>query len=126
LMAAGAPLRAVQLQELGATELRARVVEGVKALLKSEKSAPQLADAWSAVPLELLMDWCCDWTLALLRLKTGALETPVNSDMDQVLPYKAQRVATPTAVQRQGQPEPGAAAGNSAAALETADGKALI
>lgn len=102
LMAAGAPLRAVQLQELGATELRARVVEGVKALLKSEKSAPQLADAWSAVPLELLMDWFCDWTLDLLRLKTGALETPVNSDMDKVLPYMAQRVATTTLMEWQG------------------------
>ena len=93
LMAGGAPLRAVALQAMDAANLRLQVVDGVKALLKSEQSASQLAEAWNALPLELLADWFCDWTLDLLRLKTAALEVPVNSDMAKVLPYMAQRVS---------------------------------
>ena len=93
LMAAGAPLRALALHAMDAANLRLQVVEGVKALRKSEKSASQLAEAWNALPLELLADWFCDWTLDLLRLKTAALEVPVNTDMAQVLPYMARRVS---------------------------------
>ena len=44
------------------------------------------------MPLELLADWFCDWTLDLLRLKTGAAEEAVNTDMGKVLPYMARRV----------------------------------
>lgn len=93
LMAGGAPLRAVALQAMDAASLRHQVVEGVKALLKSEQSASQLAEAWNKLPLELLADWFCDWTLDLLRLKTGAVEAAVNTDMGKVLPYMAQRVS---------------------------------
>lgn len=92
LMAGGAPLRALALQTMDAAGLRLRVVEGVKALLKNEQSASQLAEAWGALPLELLADWFCDWTLDLLRLKVGAVEEPVNTDMDKVLPYMARYV----------------------------------
>jgi len=92
LMAGGAPLRALTLQDMDAANLRNQVVQGVKALLKNEQSASQLAESWSALSLELLADWFCDWTLDLLRLKTGATDIPVNSDMGQVLPYMAKRV----------------------------------
>lgn len=102
LMAGGAPLRALALQAMDAASLRLQVVEGVKALLKSEKSASQLAEAWNAVPLELLADWFCDWTLDLLRLKTAALEVPVNGDMAKVLPYMAQRVNVTALLEWQG------------------------
>ncbi len=101
LMAGGAPLRAVALHAMDAANLRLQVVEGVKALLKSEKSASQLAEAWNALPLELLADWFCDWTLDLLRLKTAAVEVPVNSDMAQVLPYMARRVSVPALLEWQ-------------------------
>lgn len=92
LMAGGAPLRALSLHAMEAARLRGQVVEDVKALLKSQKSASQLAESWNAVPLELLADWFCDWTLDLLRLKTGAAEEAVNTDMGKVLPYMARRV----------------------------------
>jgi DNA polymerase-3 subunit delta' len=95
LMAGGAPMRALELEAMDAVGVRRKVVEGVKALLKNEQTASQLADSWKAVPLELLADWFCDWTLDLLRLKTGAIEVPVNSDMDKVLPYIARRLSMP-------------------------------
>lgn len=95
LMAGGAPLRALQLQRMDAANLRQQVVEGVKALLKSEKSASQLAESWNALPLELLADWFCDWTLDLLRLKTGAIDEPINTDMAKVLPYMARHMSMP-------------------------------
>lgn len=93
LMAGGAPLRALTLHAMDAANLRHQVVEDVKALLKNGKSASQIAESWNALPLELLADWFCDWTLDLLRLKTGASEVPVNSDMGKVLPYMAKRMA---------------------------------
>lgn len=92
LMAGGAPLRALALHELDAASLRQQAVEGVKGLLKSQHTASQLAERWSAIPLELLVDWFCGWTLDLLKLKTGAIETPENTDMDKVLIYMAQRL----------------------------------
>lgn len=101
LMAGGAPLRALSLQAMDAANLRYQVVEGVKALLKSEKSASQLAESWNALPLELLADWFCDWTLDLLRLKTAATEVPLNTDMAKVLPYMAQRVQMPVLLEWQ-------------------------
>lgn len=92
LMAGGAPLRALTLHGMNAAEMRSQVVDGVKALLKSEQSASQLAERWSSVPLELLADWFCDWTLDLLRLITGASEQVANTDMDKVLPYMARHM----------------------------------
>lgn len=101
LMAGGAPLRALQLQTMDAAALRRQVVEGVKSLLKREESASRLAETWTAVPLELLADWFCDWTLDLLRLKTGAVERPLNGDMDKVLPYMARHVTMPALMEWQ-------------------------
>ena len=58
-------------------------------------SASQLAESWNAIPLELLVDWFCDWTLDLLRLKTGASDIPRNRDMAKVLPYMARYIRVP-------------------------------
>lgn len=91
-MANGAPLRAAGLAEMDALSMRADVVEGIKALLKSQAGASQLAEKWSKIPLELIVDWFHSWTLDLLRLSTGAAETAANADMDKVLGYMAQRL----------------------------------
>ncbi|SDS35602.1 DNA polymerase III, delta prime subunit [Halopseudomonas xinjiangensis] len=92
LMANGAPLRAADLAAMDALNMRAQVVDGVKALLKAQAGASQLAERWSKIPLELIIDWFHSWTLDLLRLSTGAVETALNADMDKVLGYMAQRL----------------------------------
>lgn len=91
-MAGGAPLRAAALHELGAVQLRQGAVANIKALLKDQQSASQIADSWSKIPLELLLDWFCSWTLDLLKLQTGAISQADNSDMDAVLGYMAKHV----------------------------------
>lgn len=92
VMAGGAPLRAADLAAMDALRMRSEVVDGIKALLKSQAGASQLAERWSKIPLELVADWFHSWTLDLLRLSTGAAETAVNADMDKVLGYMAQRL----------------------------------
>lgn len=92
-MAGGAPLRAGALHEMDAVQLRAGVVDNIKALLKDKQSASQIAEGWSKIPLELLIDWFCSWTLDLLKLQTGAVTHATNSDMDVVLGYMARHVA---------------------------------
>lgn len=91
-MASGAPLRAAGLAEIDALAMRMEIVDGIKALLKNQAGASQLAEKWSKIPLELIVDWFYSWTLDLLRLSTGAAETAVNADMDKVLGYMAQRL----------------------------------
>ncbi|HDZ57595.1 MAG TPA: DNA polymerase III subunit delta' [Pseudomonas xinjiangensis] len=93
-MTGGAPLRALTLQEIDALGLRSQAVQGVKALLKNQDTASQLAERWSAIPLELLVEWFCSWTLDLLKLKTGAVESADNVDMDKVLGYMALHLDT--------------------------------
>lgn len=95
-MAGGAPLRALALHEQDAIALRGQVVEGIKELLKQQRSASQLAERWSAVPLELLVEWFCSWTLDLLKLKVDAADKASNEDMEKVLGYMAQRLQTQT------------------------------
>lgn len=91
-MASGAPLRAAALHELDAVQVRQAVVDNVKALLKDRQSASQVAESWSKIPLELLVDWFCSWTLDLLKLQTGAVTQAENSDMDVVLGYMAKHL----------------------------------
>lgn len=91
-MAAGAPLKALDLNAQDAIALREKVVEGVKALLKGQISAPKLAEQWNSVALELLLDWFAAWTLELLKLNQGALEAASSADMDKVLGYLAPRI----------------------------------
>lgn len=92
-MAAGAPLKALLLKEQDAIAQREKVVEGVKALLKGQVSAPKLAEQWNSVALDLLLDWFAAWTLELLKLNQGAQEIANSADMDKVLSYLAPRVS---------------------------------
>ncbi|TVP92249.1 MAG: DNA polymerase III subunit delta' [Pseudomonadaceae bacterium] len=92
VMAAGAPLRALELHQQGAADWRSEVVAGVKQLLKGEQGPTALAERWKAVPLLLLLDWFCDWTLDLLKYRQGAGELSSNADMDKVLGYMAVRL----------------------------------
>lgn len=39
----------------------------MKKLLKQQIAASPLAESWNSVPLPLLFDWFCDWTLGILR-----------------------------------------------------------
>ncbi|WP_121501100.1 DNA polymerase III subunit delta', partial [Pseudomonas aeruginosa] len=66
-LSGGSPLTAQRLHGQGVREQRAQVVEGVKKLLKQQIAASQLAESWNSVPLPLLFDWFCDWTLGILR-----------------------------------------------------------
>ena len=92
VMAAGAPLRALALYQQGAAEWRSDVVAGVKQLLKGEQGPTVLAERWKAVPLLLLLDWFCGWTLDLLKYRQGVGELSSNADMDKVLGYMADRL----------------------------------
>lgn len=91
-MAMGAPLRALDLHQQGAVAHREKVVEGVKALLKGQISAPRLAEQWNSIALDLLLDWFAAWTLELLKLNQGAQEAASSADMDKVLGYLASRI----------------------------------
>lgn len=101
-MAEGAPLRALTLYRQEALGWRSLVVDEIKALLKQQSSPPQIAERWTAVPLELLVDWFCSWTLDLLKLKLEAAPTAQSGDMDKVLGYMAQRLAMPDLLAWQG------------------------
>lgn len=91
-MAEGAPLMALDLYRQDALGWRALVVDQIKGLLKNQTSPSQVADKWSAVPLELLVDWFCGFTMDLLKLRLGAVQATASQDMDKVLGYMAQRV----------------------------------
>ncbi|UVE19250.1 DNA polymerase III subunit delta' [Pseudomonas sp. LS44] len=91
-LAAGSPLTAIRLHEQGAIAQRAQVVEGVKKLLKQQQAASQLAEGWSAVPLPLLFDWFCDWTLLILRYQMTRDESGLGlADMRKVVQYLADK-----------------------------------
>ncbi len=91
-LAAGSPLAAVKLQAQGVREQRAKVVEGVKKLLKHQSSATQLAESWNAIPLLLLFDWFCDWSSLILRYQLTQDEAGLGlEDMRKVLQYLAQK-----------------------------------
>lgn len=91
-MAGGAPLRALSLAQLDALNQREKVVEGIKALLKGQVAPSRLAEQWNPIPIELLLDWFCDWTLDLLKLQQQASDTSVSADMNKVLGYMAQKL----------------------------------
>lgn len=91
-LAAGSPLAAAALEAAGAREQRAAVVEGVKKLLKQQASATQLAEGWKDVPLLLLFDWFCAWSLSILRYQmTGNEDDLGPGDMRKVVQYLAQK-----------------------------------
>ncbi|HFD6777578.1 DNA polymerase III subunit delta' [Pseudomonas aeruginosa] len=87
-LSGGSPLTAQRLHGQGVREQRAQVVEGVKKLLKQQIAASQLAESWSSVPLPLLFDWFCDWTLGILRYQLTRDEEGLGlADMRKVIQY---------------------------------------
>ncbi|WP_460427549.1 DNA polymerase III subunit delta' [Azotobacter armeniacus] len=94
VLAGGSPLSALRLHGEGVREQRARVVEGVKQLLKQQAGASQLAETWNGVPLLLLFDWFCDWSLLILRYQLTADEQGLGlGDMARVVRYLAEKSA---------------------------------
>jgi DNA polymerase-3 subunit delta' len=93
-LAAGSPLAAVKLQNQGVREQRSLVVEGVKQLLKQQKSPTQLAEEWKSIPQLLLFDWFCDWSSLILRYQLTQDEQGLGlTDMRKVIQYLAQKTA---------------------------------
>lgn len=87
-LSGGSPLTALRLHGQGVREQRAQVVEGVKKLLKQQIAASQLAESWNSVPLPLLFDWFCDWTLGILRYQLTHDEEGLGlADMRKVIQY---------------------------------------
>ncbi|EPG1828600.1 TPA: DNA polymerase III subunit delta' [Pseudomonas aeruginosa] len=87
-LSGGSPLTAQRLHGQGVREQRAQVVEGVKKLLKQQIAASQLAESWNSVPLPLLFDWFCDWTLGILRYQLTRDEEGLGLvDMRKVIQY---------------------------------------
>lgn len=92
VLAGGSPLTAQRLQGQGVREQRAQVVEGVKRLLKQQVAPSQLVESWNAVPLPILFDWFCDWTLLILRFQLARDEEGLGlTDMSKVVQYLAQK-----------------------------------
>lgn len=61
---------------------------GVKKLLKQQIAASPLAESWNSVPLPLLFDWFCDWTLGILRYQLTHDEEGLGlADMRKVIQY---------------------------------------
>ena len=91
-LAAGSPLAAVRMQAQGVPEQRAKVVEGVKKLLKQQIAPSQLAESWNAVALPLLFDWFCDWAQLILRYQLSRDEQGLGAaDMRKVVQYLADK-----------------------------------
>ncbi|WP_407596321.1 DNA polymerase III subunit delta' [Pseudomonas aeruginosa] len=87
-LSGGSPLTAQRLHGQGVREQRAQVVDGVKKLLKQQIAASQLAESWNSVPLPLLFDWFCDWTLGILRYQLTHDEEGLGlADMRKVIQY---------------------------------------
>ncbi|MFU6988104.1 DNA polymerase III subunit delta' [Pseudomonas paraeruginosa] len=88
VLSGGSPLTAQRLYGQGVREQRAQVVDGVKKLLKQQIAASQLAESWNGVPLPLLFDWFCDWTLGILRYQLTRDEEGLGlADMRKVVQY---------------------------------------
>ncbi|WP_448681950.1 DNA polymerase III subunit delta' [Pseudomonas nicosulfuronedens] len=96
VLAGGSPLTALRLQGQNVREQRAQVVEGVKKLLKQQVAPGQLAESWNAVPLPLLFDWFCDWSLLILRYQLARDEEGLGlPDMRKVVQYLAEKSTQP-------------------------------
>jgi len=96
VLAGGSPLTALRLHGQGVREQRAQVVEGVKKLLKQQVAPGQLAESWNGVPLPLLFDWFCDWSLLILRYQLARDEDGLGlADMRKVVQYLAEKSTQP-------------------------------
>ena len=102
-LAAGSPLRALQLYRDGVLEQRALVEEGVKKLLKQQATPAELAEAWKNIPLPLLLDWFCEWLLLVLRFRMSGDEAGLGApQMGKVVRYLAERTPLPAVLELQG------------------------
>ena len=91
-LAAGSPLRALQLHRDGVLEQRALVEEGMKRLLKQQALPSELAEGWKNIPLPLLLDWFCEWLLLVLRFRMTGDEAGLGApQMAKVVRYLAER-----------------------------------
>lgn len=100
-LAAGSPLRALQLHGAGVLEQRELVEEGVRKLLKQQATPSELAEAWKQVPLALLLDWFCTWLLGVLRCQLAGSEADAEAPMDKVIGWLAKRAALPAVLELQ-------------------------
>jgi DNA polymerase-3 subunit delta' len=88
ILAGGSPLTAVRLQALGVQAYRSQVVDGLKKLLKRQVAPSPLAEGWNSIPLLLLMDWFCDWSLLILRYQMTRDQAVTGmADMSKVIQY---------------------------------------
>lgn len=95
-LAAGSPLRALQLYRDGVLEQRALVEEGVKKLLKQQATPSELAEGWKLIALPLLLDWFCEWLLLVLRFRLTGDEDGLGApQMAKVMRYLAERAPLP-------------------------------
>lgn len=101
-LAAGSPLRALQLYRDGVLEQRNQVEEGVKRLLKQQITPSELAESWKNVPLPLLLDWFCEWLLLVLRFQMSGDEAGLGApQMSKVIGYLAGRSPLPAVLELQ-------------------------
>lgn len=101
-LAAGSPLRALQLYQDGVLEQRLLVEEGVKKLLKQQAAPSELAEGWKNVPLPLLLDWFCEWLLLVLRFRMTGDEAGLGApQMSKVMRYLAERAPLPAVLELQ-------------------------
>ncbi|HEY6611455.1 MAG TPA: DNA polymerase III subunit delta' [Pseudomonas sp.] len=101
-LAAGSPLRALQLYRDGVLEQRNLVEEGVKKLLKQQATPSELAESWKSVPLPLLLDWFCEWLLLVLRFQMSGDEAGLGApQMGKVIGYLAGRTPLPAVLELQ-------------------------
>lgn len=92
-LAAGSPLRAVQLAGEGILQTRHDVVEGVKQLLKHQVSAVELAQRWAKIPPVTLLEWFAQWCQAILRYQLTQQDSALGlQDMQAVLRHMAKYV----------------------------------
>nr|WP_284060347.1 DNA polymerase III subunit delta' [Pseudomonas sp. NW5] len=92
-LAGGAPLRALELQAAGVIEQRLQVEEDIKRLLKQQAAPSELAERWKAIPLTLLFEWFCQWSLQVLRVQLAGSQAALEDGMAKVIGYLAERAA---------------------------------
>jgi DNA polymerase-3 subunit delta' len=91
-VAAGSPLKALQLASEGVLERRSALLQQVLGLLEGRADPLQVAEQWSKADAPQLLDWLASLLLDLLRLRVDpALTTPFNPDMRQALLQLAPR-----------------------------------
>lgn len=90
--AGGSPLLAQALLQADGLAQRSAVVEGVKALLKNQQTASQLAESWNKLDLARVFDWFFAWSQAIVRQQlAGVSDEALEPEMHKVLGYLAQR-----------------------------------